>query len=199
MSALVRWLPNIVEATADDVARFGPNAARVRALLDFLPTMSDEANAAAVVSAENLVKSGKWAPARQQMADAAQGNLRQKYQTAAEEKAWSLPIFSGPEAGEAAGAEALSDILPREAYQIITDPINSGRAVDILRTRPRLQDTPFLDVVRDMGERGAIAGPRDVAIGSRLARSPEDILKTALLLMGEGMSAQDAMVAARLL
>jgi hypothetical protein len=106
---------------------------------------------------------------------------------------------AGNDAWYAATAEVASDLISPENYRILTNPVATGRAVDVLAARPRNQGTPFLDVVRNMGERKAITSPRDVVVASRLAKSPEDIREIALTLMSDGMSAEEAMRTARML
>jgi hypothetical protein len=197
VSALVRWLPNIVEATADDVARFGPNAARVRALLDFLPTMSYEASDTSDILGARLFKNNPQA--EKNAAAQAQwvmrndtNNLDFAVRNAAKDK--TNYVFSAMPAAlaEAAGPRYLPD-----TYNELINPLATGRAVDVLRTRPRLQDTPFLDVVRDMRKRGAITSPEDVVVGSRLAQSNDDVREIALILMADGqMTAEEAYKAA---
>jgi len=188
---LVQWAPEAA-ASADDLARFGPQAARVRALLDFLPTMSDEARSVANLS-DNLPyeKFSKYfdeihSPAWDRGLTAT--NLRNNE---LKRDDW--------DAVRAVIAEGVSDVISPEAYAALTTPIESGRAVDMLRNRARLQNTPFTDVVQQMGMSGAVSRPRDVVVGSRIAQAPEDIREIALTLIADGMPAEEALRTARLL
>ncbi len=216
MSALIRWLPKLAVATADDIRRFGPNAAQVRSLLDFMPTMSDDAIRVGADAWESARGSGRLGPAFQELQDAVQradwnndfapvdeyaGRLRNAITQVQARNLGNSPLArKNPWLfANAAEAEVASNLIPEEVYKTIVEPLAAGRAVDVLRARPRLQDTPFLNVVRGMSERGAISRPRDVVIGSRLAQSPEAIREIAITLMGEGMTAEEAINAARLL
>lgn len=206
---LVRWLANQgddVVASAEDLARFGPNAARVRGLLDFLPTLSDEAidttrrswllaNRAPVdtpLLMQNLRSAGLSSVNRIRQASAAADDA---YTTA---RSLGLRNVAAP---IELSAEAESLVTPEsiDLYRAITNPLAAGRAVDLLRARPRYQGTPFLDVVRQAAERGAVRGPRDVIAAGRIARSPEDIREIALTLMADGMPAEEAMRTAMIL
>jgi hypothetical protein len=205
ISKLVRWLPKAVEATADDIARFGPQAGRVRSLLNFLPTMSDEA---ALVS-NNARRSNVLRT--QPIYDIANKTAFDVMENANRYEPWNNALNAATDwrnryarllsgsAGDASVVEAVNDIIDPQTYRILTNPLAAGRAVDLLRTRPRYQGTPFLDVVQNLAGRGAIAGPRDVVRAGRIARSPEDVRETALTLIADGMSPADALRAARML
>lgn len=211
---VIKWLANQgddVVASADDLSEFGPNAARVRALLDFIPTMSDDA-----VRASNAAHSAASSYEYDAAIDGAHSNAYDNAGDAAYDAAPAGagdavyhatygPRYAGATGDATAGAynaalgDIAGDLISPENYRILTNPLAAGRAVDLLRARPRNQGTQFLDVVRSMGERGALTGPRDVVVASRLAKSPEDIREIALTLMLDGMSAEEAMRAARLL
>jgi hypothetical protein len=204
ISKLVRWLPKAVEATADDIARFGPQAGRVRSLLNFLPTMSDEA--ANVVQGAGKVSSRnpKVYKATDKAGDYAQAGNRFDLFDEAQGAAWDAPLRNITDdakiAGyDAAGAESIADLIDLDTYRTLTNPLAAGRAADLLRTRPRYQGTPFLDVVQNLAGRGMVAGPRDVVRAGRIARAPEDVREIALTLIADGMSPADALRAARML
>lgn len=206
---LVRWLPQIVEATADDIARFGPNAARVRTLLEFLPTMSDEAatTASQVRRASSSIESPLSQSAIRAFNELTPSGRYDNYGTASSyvddylaKTRWDYDYDSPTNAVKnATKAEVLVDRISPEDYIVLTNPLSAGRAVDLLRNRPRYQGTPFLDMVRQAAERGAVRGPRDVIAVGRIARSPEDIREIALTLMADGMPAEEAMRTARML
>lgn len=215
---LVKWLADEIVPSAKDVERYGPNAARVRSLLDFIPTMSDEAALAS--GAAWASKSGDTIiDASINAHKAAESVARQKAHYAAADDAWGVSAHSpwsvteaGPlnriaaeAAQDASLAEVTSDVITPESYRILTNPLAAGRAVDVLRTRPRLQNTPFLDMIRELGQQTrelgqqpVIRGPRDVVAASRLAQNA-DLRETALALLGEGMSVEEAYQAARML
>lgn len=207
----MRWLPQIVEATADDIARFGPNAARVRALLEFLPTISDDAAevtadtsyrswgdlVSASHVAEHAVRDAKRAAEVDNANSLARASIRgTPYDTAIYE-------YHGPEEAleGAVRATVASDLVTPETYRTLTNPLAVGRAVDLLRNRPRYQGTPFLDVVRQAAERGLIAGPRDVATVGRVAQVPDKVAQQEALdlILNYGMSPEEAIIAIRAL
>jgi hypothetical protein len=197
-----------VAASADDLARFGPQAAQVRALLNFLPTMSDDAvkvsdaavwpswgtpgarvfnadwEAAANAASRALPSVDTWNDVAQAASDAVRG------------PSWEDALDA---AASAAGGVAAGDFITPKNYRILTNPIAAGRAVDVLGSKARNQGTPFLDVVKTMAERRVIISPRDIVVASRLAKAPEDIREIALTLMSDGMSAEEAMRTARML
>ena len=199
--SLVRWLPELAVATAEDVARYGPQAARVKTLLDFLPTMSDEA-ARTSGAAWNAAPDAAWGDAMAAVRGSARGPAWDAAYDATNDVV--LPSWSGPSwgvssddaydaASDAALGSVVSDLISPENYRRLTDPLAAGRAVDILRTRPRNLNTPFLDITRRLAEQGSIRGPRDVVVASRIARSPEDIREIALTLISDGMNPLEAL------
>lgn len=179
---LVRWLPKIAEATAKDIARYGPNAARVRSILDFLPTMSDDAarisrdaykgtdaaawsaaDAAADAAVSPVARDAAWSAARFPARYPAYNAALDAARDAARGAAW-FP------AGEAAVGESVSDLIDPRTYRTLTNPLAIGRALDVLR--PRAPEN-FLDVVRGLGERGLVRQPVDVLSARTLARASD--------------------------
>lgn len=183
-SKLVSWLPDIGEATAEDLARFGPQAARVRSLLKFIPTMSDEAKA--VTRYAGTMPYEEFAKKYDELHDVAwdRGLVRSTIG----------PIVGRNETEmiEAAMAEGSADVISPQVYTSFTNPLAAGRAVDLLRNRPRYQGTPFLDVVRKVAEAGGITGPRDVVRAGRIAQKPADVQEMALTFIADGMSPEEA-------
>lgn len=167
---LVRWLPQIARASAEDIARFGPQAARMRGLLDFLPTMSDDA---ARISAP------AWDAARSAAYKAAQNAAENAARYVAERAARNAAVDAADKAArraargaayDAAMGEVVSDLIDPTTYRTLTNPLASGRALDVLR--PRAPEN-FLDVVRGLGERRLVAQPVDVLSARTLARAPK--------------------------
>jgi hypothetical protein len=194
-------------ASTDDLAQFGPQAAQVRALLSFLPTMSDEAVRASGASMDAVRGAASNAP-RDASLGAAWNAAMDASGRASRGAAWDAAGDAAMDASgrasrgaawDAARASVVGDLISPENYRTLTNPLATGRAVDLLGSRPRNQGTPFLDVIRKMVDGRAITGPRDVVVASRLAKSPEDIREIALTLMADGMSAEEAMRTARLL
>mgnify|MGYP003659818410 CR=1 FL=1 len=221
---VIKWLArhaDDVAASAADLEKFGPQAARVRALLDFIPTMSDDAvrtsgvaeraaesgaaydasRSAASDAAWNATHGAAYGAAYGAASDAAYRAAGGAKGNAGRTAAWTAARDAARDAAYgAAMGDVAGDLISPEHYRALTNPLAAGRAVDLLRARPRNQGTPFLDVVRNMGERGALTGPRDVVVASRLANKYDaDIIETALALMSDGMPAEEAMRTARLL
>jgi hypothetical protein len=202
MSALVRWLPKLAVASARDTARFGPNAARVRSLLDFLPAMSNDAyevGRAAMGAADDAAMGA----ARRAADDAAMGAARRRaYDAARDDSSWvagDAAYDGGMGAAEnAATGEVLSDLISPENYRILTSPLATGRAVDVLA--PRYKNTQFRELLQELAPNSVIAQPADVLGVGRIARSPEEIRDIALTLIKDGgMTIEEAYNAARLL
>ncbi len=195
MSALVRWLPELAVATADDIARFGPNAARVRSLLDFIPTMSRaalDATSSAVMKNPNVAATKA---AREAASSATTNAARQAFREAARSGTRNTPWKSGY---DAARAEVVSDLISPEVYRTLINPLATGRAVDVLR--PRFDRTPFRELITELGPKQMITQPSDVLNVARIAGSPEEIRDIALQLLKDGgMTIEEAYQAARLL
>jgi hypothetical protein len=214
VSALVRWLPELAVATADDIAQYGPNAARVRTLLDFLPTISDDAarasDAASVAARRGSVIDALTAArraARDAAVDAARDDALGAARSAAvdtarraamrDKRIWAMDDVLEAAKG-ATRAEVVSDLISPENYRILTNPLATGRAVDVLA--PRYKDTQFRELLQELGPKKRIAQPSDVLTVGRIARSPEEIREIALTLIEDGgMTVEEAYNAARML
>jgi hypothetical protein len=181
---LVKWLANHADdvvASADDLKKFGPKAARVRSLLDFLPTMSDDA-ARVSGSAYNSVEDADALYAAREAAynaafDAAQRDAASDAASVAARKAAYGAAF------DASNADVVGDLISPEHYRMLTNPLAAGRAVDILGNRPRNQGLPFYNIVRQLGDSGILRTPRDVVAASRLAKLPDNVRETALTIL----------------
>jgi hypothetical protein len=167
-----------------DIARFGPEAPKkLRALLDFLPTMSDDARA---VSGDAWLHSGSadhddaWktsimaakgrraAPDGSTFVGTADGDgmsALRNAQDAAQALGGVLP-FSPLAAGDAATGLLTSRFIDPQTYRVLTLPLATGRALDVVR--PHAPEN-FLDVVRGLGERGLVQQPVDMISAQTLA------------------------------
>ena len=205
-SNLIRWTPKIAEATADDIARFGPQAARVRALLNFIPGMSDDAakiTYAARDTAWNGAGGQAWDAAdeaaweaaesasRHTALDAAESALRVRSQSRGDQ--WGVAWNAGR---EAAGTEVVSDLITPETYRTLTNPLASARALDRLAMRA---PESFVPIARDMGERGLVSAPADIVSALRVSKLPQDQQSLVMNLVDSGMPIEDAVAAARAL
>lgn len=174
---LIRWVPDIVEATADDIARFGPNAARVRALLNFLPTMDREAQRLSGYTRREAImnsprknadpwKRSVWGFTHDNAKDAAIRRGRLDEYDAAVEAANDAAFLAG---NNAAGAEAVADLITPEEYHLLTNPLNVGRTFQerIGLMLPDLQG-PFTRMVNQLSP----ASPEEVIAVERLMGNP---------------------------
>jgi hypothetical protein len=202
VSALVRWLPKLAVASADDIARFGPNAARVRSLLDFLPTMSDEAARAAkeAEAARNAAlgwdvkKDVAWRAvlnaARNSPRDAARDKAWRAARDATRGGAWDSAWDAAPRAVE---GEVVSDLISPENYRSLTNPLATGRAVDVLA--PRYKNTPFRELLQELAPKRVITQPTDVLGVGRIASLPDEVaIREAIdLVANYGMTFEEAL------
>jgi hypothetical protein len=208
VSALVRWLPKLAVASADDIARYGPNAARVRSVLDFLPTMSFDAQRVGAKAAlrARLNETASDADYWYNALDVAGMKTKDANRIPFMAEAWNDMLdasrgntyLHGSGLQGAAYGEVSSDLIPSNTYRVLTNPLATGRAVDVLA--PRYKDTPFLELLTDFASSRVLAQPRDVLAAGRIARSPEEIREIALQLIEDGgMTVEEAYNAARLL
>ena len=220
-SGLIRWTPNIVEVSADDIARFGPQAARVRALLNFIPTMSDDAiqiGRAAYDPAGAAALYGKddaYSMARHEVYDAAYGAARGKaYHRASAEASNAAvnPVYSTvtgssrragamradalKAASDAGEGEVVSDLITPEVYRTLTNPMASVRALDRLAGRA---PESFVPIARDLGERGLVAAPSDIVSAFRISKLPPHVQPLVTGLVDSGLTLEEAIAAARAL
>lgn len=170
---LIKWLPDLVRATDDDIALFGPQAAQVRALLNYIPTMSDDAvrtsrvafgaadraaydaarNAADdfVISAADSVARFAARGAAGSAADAARGGAYDAARIAAR---------------DAARGESVSDLISPENYRTLTNPLNTGRVYNL---RAPEAGTKFMSLIRDLAPKTA----DDVELIADLSVNPQ--------------------------
>jgi hypothetical protein len=187
---LVRWSPNIVEATADDIARFGPNAAQVLGLLNYLPTMSDDGAEATYRmwrTPLNAADDAAWNAAWDASWDAASATARNAEMRAADDAAWNAARDASWDtartaAKNAARAEVVSDLITPEQYRLLTNPLNIGRTY---QERMGLmlpdQQGPFMQMINQLRP----ASAEDVLAIERLSGNPN---VNALLEMLGGMA-----------
>jgi hypothetical protein len=202
-SNLIKWTPKILEASADDVARFGPQAARVRALLNFIPTMSDDAakiSSNSWYSAQRLETDpmwGAWRQAEDAVGNAARVSADDRARYAAEGAAQTAGRYPAMYPAEVAGrAEMISDLIEPEVYRKLTNPMASARALDRLAGRA---PESFVPTARDMGDRGLVSAPADIVTALRISKLPPSVQPLVMGLVDSGMTIEDALSAARAL
>jgi hypothetical protein len=197
---LVRWLPKLAEPTAEEVVRYGPNAARIKTLMQFLPTVSDEA-AIVAYDAGRSPRSVRnpdtsWLASK----EAVKRSGREANDELVFQELEDMDLYNiDSPAVHALRAELVSDYLNPRDYRVLTNDLETGRAFDVLSSRPRLQNSSFGDLVGTIGERGLLDGPRDIVAMSRLSRKPEDVREIAMTLIADGMAPEDAVRAAGML
>jgi hypothetical protein len=171
MNKLIQWVPEILQATDEDILRFGPQAARVRALLNFLPTMSDNAarvsNAAwddatrkaawinANDAAWNAARNDAWDAATHMARNAASKAGMVAAHDAARVGASDSAIYAAHKAAwegarDAAWAEVVNDLIEPETYRILTNPLNAGRVYDL---RAPEAGSEFMRLIRELRPR----------------------------------------------
>jgi hypothetical protein len=211
-SNLIKWTPKILEASSRDIARFGPQAARVRALLNFIPTMSDDAAKigrnswyAARDAANDAAGLTVWGASRDATrnatADTARGAARGASRDAAMSEAADAiydahRIMALDPAFDAASTEAVSDLITPEVYRTVTNPMASARALDRLAGRA---PESFIPIARNMGERGLVSAPADIVTALRVSKLPQQQQSLVMGLVDSGMTIEDAMLAMRAL
>ena len=200
---LIRWTPKIAEATADDVAKFGPQAARVRALLNFIPTMSEDAGKISSNSWYSAQRSdtdplwGAYYQAEDAVANAARVSADDRARYAAEGAAQTAGRYPAMYPAEVAGrAETLSDLIEPEVYRRLTNPMASARALDRLAGRA---PESFVPIARGMGDRGLVSEPADIVTALRISKLPPSVQPLVMNLVDSGMPIEDAVAAVRAL
>lgn len=190
---LIKWTPKIAEATADDIAEFGPQAARVRALLNFIPGMSEDA-AKISGSSYGTPKAAELYPARTAAWDVVDSaSNRSAELTSAWNAAGDTARVS---ALDAASAEVVSDLITPQVYRTLTNPLASARALDRLAGRA---PESFVPIARGMGDRGLVTAPADIVTALRISKLPPSVQPLVMNLVDSGMPIEDAVAAARAL
>ncbi len=132
-SKLIQWLPEIVQATDEDILRYGPQAAQVRTLLDFIPGMSERAHYISRNAVKDAAWDAAWDAADRATYDAARVDAwddaaEDAFDVGAEATGYAE---SGSVAMSAALAELVNDLIDPQDYRILTDRLNAGRVYDL--------------------------------------------------------------------
>ena len=212
---LIRWGKDVVPATVDEIADLGPNAARVKALLRFIPTLGGDAGLIArdadraVNLQKNLVKefASTMEGRRGEQAFRAQNKaLEQAVNTIFDKglnngKAFaqdSVPRFfpAWDATTRATTGESISDLASPELYRGLTSPFNAGRRFAM--TVPNAPEG-FTSIARTLGEMGQITGPKSIEAARRLSMESPTLTQIVTTFVQDGMSLEDALAAARAL
>ena len=182
---LIKWLANQADdvvASADDLEEFGPQAAKVRAFLDFIPTLSNDARDLAGTVRQNpllyprsITVSDDVVARFPKMKAAAEAARRVSLMDAGYNRGAIVDVAQG---------EAASDLLTPKQYLFYVNNLNTARVFDqLLLPKHRLADTPFVDLIRSISAGGGVRNPLDVSVISNIAREPKDIQEIARQLM----------------
>ena len=196
---LIRWGKKIIPATADEIEKFGPNAARVKGLLNMVDDVSEDAGKLSakaygptqreiIYPIEKVAyNSGRYREQDQVwdsiMSNQQKGTLLRRMQT------------NGP-AQVAARAEVVSDLITPETYVTLTNPFAVARRFD--RTVSNSPES-FTNIARSLGERGLISAPKDVELARRVSMLPPAMQQVYLDLVGEGTDLAQLLQALRLM
>jgi hypothetical protein len=215
---LIRWGKKLAPATADEIAEFGPQAARVKALMSFIPNMSDDATwltqdvANALQNKVGLQRAFELSDlvtnvgVRQGREDKMRRAFSRAFETA-HDRGNKVSRYIDPlPSGDAAYAEALSDFLipgygraygpGAEAYSQMTAPLATARRFDM--TVPNAPES-FTNAARTLGERGLITGPKDVELARRISMQPAHIQEMYFNLLQEGTDPVELLAAMKAL
>jgi len=196
---LINWGKKIIPATADEIAEFGPNAARVKGLLSMLNNTSRDAARLSteaypgirIFPAEQVAyKAGRRL--EQSNAIDATKYLPEGY----DPKVKSDKLWAVLPANMSARAEVVSDLITPEDYRNLTRPMAVGRRFDM--TLPNAPEG-FTNIARSLGERGLVQGPKDIEIARRVSMLPPTMQQVYLDLVGEGTDPMQLLKALRLM
>ena len=189
----VRW-GKLAKATVKQTEKFGPNTDRVKALLKFIPTMSDEAMSAANSAAWGFSAYPAWQRAKATVMMGTRGNPRGlafiNAENAANKAAQSgLWKDKWDVARDAAVSESVADLISPKDRRILSNPLATGRAVDVLKKR--YKNESFLRMIKQLGDLDLINSPDDVLTIGRLSLEPSSIQDTALEWMKKDFNTSD--------
>ena len=198
---LIKWGKKIIPATADEIAEFGPNATRVRALINMVGGLSDDSIRAAG-NAEQYTRPLMREAEQSLLADVPKyRSLTNPAFSYAADRAGRLinqqdAIAAQHAAGIAASAEAVGDLITPQTYRTLTNPIAAARRFDM--TVPNAPEG-FTNIARSLGERGLITAPKDIELARRVSMLSPDMQQVYLNLLGEGTDPAQLLQALRLM
>jgi hypothetical protein len=225
MSALVRWLPGTIGATASQIKRYGPQAGRLRDLVSRVPTLSgDSLDIARILSnvkpkqaftstagdGENLIQqlaleSSGIDAERLMRAQAATGRARESDRAydLGERLSRRLGIGElGQSLSDTMQAEVVSDYLAQGSpgtYRNLVKPFNlasaSETAMGDLLNRQRKS---FVQDALQLADRQSLNSVGDVRALRQMARGPEAVraLAKTMFETGEANSIEEALLRA---
>ena len=196
---LIKWGKKIIPATADEIAEFGPNAARVKGLLRMFPDLSGDAHRLSEQARQAYLKTpkGKFSGVDLEKYVDTFGDKNRLQQM-------EQAMFAGdswlPSVNDAVGAESISDIIiPRagtDKFMDMVRPLATGRRFDM--TVPNAPEG-FTNIARSFGERGLVQSPKDIEIARRVSMLPPDMQQVYFNLLGEDTDPMQLLQALRLM
>ena len=206
---LVKWGKEIIPATDELIARFGPQASRVQALRNMAFDLSDDAKRISRDSRSLIV--AKDVP----LYNAASDRLHSAARSAGREEQFDNAFYGGYEdlssgpgndgyigtsLADALAAESVSDrIVPLRLgpeYKLLTDPMATGRRFDM--TVPNAPES-FTNIARSLGERNLISSPKDVETARRISMLSPDMQQVYFNLLNENTDPVQLLQALRLM
>jgi hypothetical protein len=204
---LIKWGKKIIPATAEEVKMYGPQAGRVKALMNMVGSLSEDAR---------KLGYSTWARPK---TDVVRDALRNAYleidskalnagrtelsRTARQDISDVVNSIKIPGADRieypsqfAASAEVISDLITPKSYGILTGPMSAARRFDM--TVPNAPES-FTNIARSLGERRLVTGPKDIEIARRVSMLPPDMQQVYLNLLGEGTDPAQLLQALRLM
>ena len=196
---LIKWGKKLIPATVEEVAQFGPNAARVKGLLRMVPDVSPDAH--------RLSHQAKQAYLQTPKGKFSGVDLEKYVNTFGDEnrlQQMEQAMFAGdswlPSVNDAVGAESISDIIiPRAGTDKFMDmirPLATGRRFDM--TVPNAPEG-FTNAARTLGERGLVSAPKDIELARRISMLPPHLQDVYFSLLQDGTDPMDMLAAMKLL
>jgi hypothetical protein len=203
-SHLVDWAYPIMKASSRDRQRFGPNAARIRALLCTIDRLPNQPSATvsraywrnrnelldATRQLNDVIRNSDRADLRHNVANSVIIATRPSFgQDAARRQGWL-----GYSAKTAANAELVSDLIDPEIYRIATSPLAAGNALE--RTTNELWRPGLSSEFIHMVEKLSPASIEDVLALERLAQNPN--AQGLMQILGDGLVGENQPLARRI-
>jgi hypothetical protein len=200
-SHLIRWGKKIIPATDVEIKGYGPNAARVNALLNMIWKVSTDGGRLGnkvgdTPSINNALKDLDNVLQKEFLTN----NTRIQNAVTAQQDAYSLGARVGNvlrrEGTKAAAAEVASDLITPEAYRTLTNPMAIAKRFDM--TMPNAPEG-FTNVARTLSERGLVTGPKDIELARRISMLPPHLQDVYFNLLQDGSDPMAIVAALKLL
>jgi hypothetical protein len=207
-SQLIRWGKKIIPATADDIERFGPNAARVKALMRVIQHTSGDAvelahkamykkipNLPSLDEASDIADEAASFSGRARASKGAKAAADINAILEQDAKKRSGILLSNP-AMFAARGEVVSDIIAPDTYKSLVNPLAIAKRFDM--SVPNAPEG-FTNAARTLGERGLVSGPKDIELARRISMLPPHLQDVYFSLLQDGSDPMAMLAALKLL